>query len=193
MRRACALSVLATLAAAAGLPGGKQAAVAAPAGAPRILYSSDWSGTFQVYASSRSSDCRCDAVARRYAQRRSGTGPVAQPVFKTGEVWQPHAGSVRLRRRSVKPKPPRVQGVSAFYGRPVGGSLSPLRTARNRWRLAPTGASLAQLLDRPIVADSIWSRATRLPASRPSGASRARTRVRQRLARVRATRQSHVA
>ena len=32
---------------------------------------------------------------------RSGTGPVAQPVFKTGEVWQPHAGSVRLRGRSV--------------------------------------------------------------------------------------------
>ena len=31
----------------------------------------------------------------------SGTGPVAQLVFKTGEVWQPHAGSVRLRGRSV--------------------------------------------------------------------------------------------
>jgi len=28
-------------------------------------------------------------------------GPVAQPVFKTGEVVQPTAGSVRLRRRSV--------------------------------------------------------------------------------------------
>jgi hypothetical protein len=23
---------------------------------------------------------------------RSGPGPVAQPVFKTGEAWQPHAG-----------------------------------------------------------------------------------------------------
>jgi hypothetical protein len=23
---------------------------------------------------------------------RSGMGPVAQPVFKTGEVWQPQAG-----------------------------------------------------------------------------------------------------
>jgi hypothetical protein len=23
---------------------------------------------------------------------RSGMGPVAQPVFKTGEAWQPHAG-----------------------------------------------------------------------------------------------------
>lgn len=29
-------------------------------------------------------------------------GPVAQLVFKTGEVWQPHAGSVRLRGRSVR-------------------------------------------------------------------------------------------
>lgn len=28
-------------------------------------------------------------------------GPVPQPVFKTGKAWQPHAGSVRLRRRSV--------------------------------------------------------------------------------------------
>ena len=33
--------------------------------------------------------------------RRSGMGPVAQPVFKTGAAWQPHARSVRLRRRSV--------------------------------------------------------------------------------------------
>src|SRR4051794_34556209 len=31
----------------------------------------------------------------------SGTGPVAQPVFKTGPAWQPHACSVRLRGRSV--------------------------------------------------------------------------------------------
>ena len=30
-------------------------------------------------------------------------GPVAQQVFKTCAVWQPHARSVRLRRRSVKP------------------------------------------------------------------------------------------
>jgi hypothetical protein len=29
-------------------------------------------------------------------------GPVAQPVFKTGAAWQPHARSVRLRRRSVR-------------------------------------------------------------------------------------------
>jgi len=36
--------------------------------------------------------------------RRSGMGPVAQPVFKIGEAWQPHAGSVRLRRRSVSQK-----------------------------------------------------------------------------------------
>ncbi len=28
-------------------------------------------------------------------------GPVAQQVFKTCAVWQPHARSVRLRRRSV--------------------------------------------------------------------------------------------
>src|SRR2546429_2915480 len=35
---------------------------------------------------------------------RSGTGPVAQPVFKTGAAWQPHARSVRLRRRSAEPK-----------------------------------------------------------------------------------------
>src|SRR5690349_811938 len=32
-------------------------------------------------------------------------GPVAQPVFKTGAAWQPHARSVRLRRRSVNTKP----------------------------------------------------------------------------------------
>src|SRR3954454_13507954 len=32
-------------------------------------------------------------------------GPVAQPVFKTGEVWQPQAGSVRLRGRSANQEP----------------------------------------------------------------------------------------
>ena len=29
-------------------------------------------------------------------------GLVAQPVFKTGEAWQPHAGKVRLLRHSVE-------------------------------------------------------------------------------------------
>ncbi len=37
-------------------------------------------------------------------------GPVAQRVFKTREVWQPQAGSVRLRRRSV-------QNETTCYGR----------------------------------------------------------------------------
>jgi hypothetical protein len=32
-------------------------------------------------------------------------GPVAQLVFKTSAVVQPTARSVRLRRRSVEPKP----------------------------------------------------------------------------------------
>jgi hypothetical protein len=30
---------------------------------------------------------------------------VPQRVFKTRQAWQPHAGSVRLRGRSAKPKP----------------------------------------------------------------------------------------
>jgi hypothetical protein len=40
-------------------------------------------------------------------------GPVAQPVFKTGAAWQPHARSVRLRRRSVEPN----SRVSKEFGR----------------------------------------------------------------------------
>ena len=32
-------------------------------------------------------------------------GPVPQPVFKTGEAWQPHAGLVRLQGRSVPTNP----------------------------------------------------------------------------------------
>jgi hypothetical protein len=40
----------------------------------------------------------------------SGTGPVAQPVFKTGPVWQPHACSVRLRGRSVSRNPSAMRG-----------------------------------------------------------------------------------
>jgi hypothetical protein len=46
-------------------------------------------------------------------------GPVAQPVFKTGEVWQPQAGSVRLRRRSVEP--------TRFVGRVSAPRPHPLR------------------------------------------------------------------
>jgi hypothetical protein len=38
---------------------------------------------------------------RRLTFQRSGTGPVAQPVFKTGPVVQPTAWRVRLPRRSV--------------------------------------------------------------------------------------------
>src|SRR5947208_10831814 len=44
---------------------------------------------------------------------RSGMGPVAQPVFKTGAAWQPHARSVRLRRRSVEPSAARTSGIAA--------------------------------------------------------------------------------
>ena len=44
---------------------------------------------------------RCD-----YAPAWSGTGPVAQPVFKIGPVVQPTACSVRLRGRSVHGSPP---------------------------------------------------------------------------------------
>ena len=46
-------------------------------------------------------------------------GPVAQPVFKTGEVWQPQAGSVRLRRRSVSQKPKSGQTQRRPKRRPV--------------------------------------------------------------------------
>ena len=53
-----------------------------------------------------------------YRAVRSGTGPVAQPVFKTGEAWQPHAGSVRLRGRSVtftlRIRPPMVAHLPLF-------------------------------------------------------------------------------
>jgi hypothetical protein len=47
-------------------------------------------------------------------------GPVAQPVFKTGEVWQPHAGSVRLRGRSVAQFPAdSATSISSEPGRPI--------------------------------------------------------------------------
>ena len=49
----------------------------------------------------------------------SGTGPVAQPVFKTGPVWQPHACSVRLRGRSAARLPqPARERFSRGWARP---------------------------------------------------------------------------
>jgi len=47
----------------------------------------------------------------------SGTGPVAQPVFKTGPAWQPHACSVRLRGRSAPTKPACEGGFRAVRTR----------------------------------------------------------------------------
>ena len=54
-------------------------------------------------------------------------GPVAQPVFKTGEVWQPQAGSVRLRGRSVFLQPTAVSGTT------VGGFPERLRYFTHNW------------------------------------------------------------
>jgi hypothetical protein len=53
-------------------------------------------------------------------------GPVAQLVFKTSAVVQPTARSVRLRRRSVEPKPARQAGFGVFCG--------PVSTVVERWR-----------------------------------------------------------
>ena len=71
-------------------------------------------------------------------------GPVAQPVFKTGEVWQPQAGSVRLRGRSVEPETPCSSGI-----RPRKGSVTSLggegvESAGNLLKRPTTGAQLAR-------------------------------------------------
>jgi hypothetical protein len=67
-------------------------------------------------------------------------GPVAQLVFKTSAVVQPTARSVRLRRRSVEPKPAPLGGFRRLRGRSHRRLVLPLETARDRWRLALTGA-----------------------------------------------------
>jgi len=58
---------------------------------------------------------------QRFVERR---GPVPQRVFKTRQVWQPQAGSVRLRGRSVS-YPPQT-GVKQSRGaadRATGGAF----------------------------------------------------------------------
>ncbi len=47
-------------------------------------------------------------------------GLVAQPVFKTGEAWQPHAGSVRLRGRSVPQNSAKQLGLCGAHDRMRG-------------------------------------------------------------------------
>ena len=59
-------------------------------------------------------------------------GPVAQQVFKTCAVWQPHARSVRLRRRSVKPLPARLAGLVALGAQTGRVEGIPVETARSR-------------------------------------------------------------
>jgi hypothetical protein len=76
-------------------------------------------------------------------------GPVAQLVFKTSAVVQPTARSVRLRRRSVEPKPAPPGGFRPLRSRFPRRACLPLRTAKNRSGLAPTGAKLGASADRP--------------------------------------------
>jgi hypothetical protein len=50
-------------------------------------------GTLQPWATGRPMSRICGVrEERRYPPAWSGTRPVPQPVFKTGEVWQPQAG-----------------------------------------------------------------------------------------------------
>ena len=67
-------------------------------------------------------------------------GPVAQLVFKTSAVVQPTARSVRLRRRSVEPKPARQAGFGVFCGPGSRSIVVPLETAPRPLNLALTGA-----------------------------------------------------
>jgi len=60
-------------------------------------------------------------------------GPVAQRVFKTRAVVQPTARSVRLRRRSVEPKPSRVPTTPV---KPAGAGEK-VRNGRNRQAALP--------------------------------------------------------
>ncbi len=71
-------------------------------------------------------------------------GPVAQQVFKTCAVWQPHARSVRLRRRSVTG----VAGIHAGNARPAEHSraTSGPGLVRSSSGLPPA----AKRLSRPI-------------------------------------------
>ncbi len=61
-------------------------------------------------------------------------GPVAQQVFKTCAVWQPHARSVRLRRRSVKPFVASATGRGRFQGGAALRRCSRLRPAETARR-----------------------------------------------------------
>ena len=76
---------------------------------------------------------------------RSGTGPVAQPVFKIGPVVQPTACSVRLRGRSAKLS--RLPPAGAAPRKPIEVVVGGLQTGRIRadeWRMS-TDDRLAEL------------------------------------------------
>ena len=66
-------------------------------------------------------------------------GPVAQPVFKTGAAWQPHARSVRLRRRSA----PANRGNLSF----AASELHPLAVVEKGLRL-PHNAPINEFVDQ---------------------------------------------
>ena len=77
-------------------------------------------------------------------------GPVPQRVFKTRQAWQPHAGSVRLRGRSVKPKPAPKAGFGVYEFQLIstdGEILETFETAEQRWATGDT--EVQQLATQP--------------------------------------------
>ncbi len=71
-------------------------------------------------------------------------GPVAQPVFKTGEVWQPQAGSVRLRGRSAEPKTAGSSRIGARKELVTSRGRGGVESASNLLNRPTTGAQLAR-------------------------------------------------
>ena len=101
-----------------------------------------------------------------YAECLEWPGPVPQPVFKTGEAWQSHAGKVRLLRRSAT-------SPAHHFGEPVGRS--------NVERSSPKGSGTAPRGCRASAARTHSARKPRKPpcfaaSDAPSAASRSHLR-----------------
>lgn len=70
-------------------------------------------------------------------------GPVARAVFKTVEAWQPHAGSVRLRRRSVEAIRAIAEAASRSRRDTSGMAVEDVEMLEAQWRTALDAAETA--------------------------------------------------
>ena len=168
----------------------------------RLLCDATTSGGLLVAAPDTTLDRLSGAVIGRLVDGPAGSltvrsarewpGPVPQPVFKTGEAWQPHAGKVRLLRHSVCRRCQQPPRSDTGRERALGKALAPVCSCRlgandqcDRTRTrhgvddGPCQATLDEICGEPSDSPPLRTPHDRRPWRSPARATESRPRGRR--------------